>query len=286
MTVCSLEQTKPPHHRSSPLPSYSAVTRERYSHKRWTRYNTYKFTANSAIVPIVASEAPKAVMVFPLALTREGEGYGLSAVLSFQPNQNLFVTHDGRWIGSYIPSRFRSYPFAMLPTETGEQVLCIDEESGLVTDEDIGERFFDADGAVAEATRKIVEFLTIVQRDREKTLLACKALSDSGVVVPWDITVKAAEGERRIEGLFKVDETALNALSVEAFELLRQSGALPIAYCQMLSMQHLAGLGKLAEAHAARRSQDEKLMKTVFSPPETGEFDIDWNSFVSKSEDD
>lgn len=250
------------------------------------RYSTYTFTATSAVAPLVASEMPKAVMAFPIALIREAEAYAPAAVLSFQPNQNLFVTHDGRWIGSYVPSQFRSYPFAMLPTETGERILCFDEESGLLVENESGERFFDADDGVAEATQKVVEFLTAVQRDREKTLVACKALAESGVVTPWEITVKAAEGGLRIEGLFKVDEGALDALSMDAFEMLRKSGALPIAYCQMLSMQHLATLGKLAEAHAARRAQEEKLMQAAFAPPESDELEIDWNVFATKAEDE
>ena len=47
-----------------------------------------------------------------------------------------------------------------------------------------------------------------------------------------------------------MDEAALNALAGEAFLQLRHSGALVLAYTQLLSMQHLKVLGVLAQAHA------------------------------------
>ncbi|MBP7780187.1 MAG: hypothetical protein KA045_01460, partial [Burkholderiaceae bacterium] len=39
-------------------------------------------------------------------------------------------------------------------------------------------------------------------------------------------------------------------LSAEALLEVRNAGGLLIAYCQLLSMQHLSILGQLAEAHA------------------------------------
>ena len=59
-----------------------------------------------------------------------------------------------------------------------------------------------------------------------------------------------AEGEREIGGLYRIDEKRLNELPAEEFEEIRKAGALPLIYSQLLSMQHLPILGKLAEAHA------------------------------------
>ena len=38
-------------------------------------------------------------------------------------------------------------------------------------------------------------------------------------------------------------------MSADALKALQQAGALPMIYCQLLSMQHLPLLGQLAEAH-------------------------------------
>lgn len=56
-------------------------------------------------------------------------------------------------------------------------------------------------------------------------------------------------------GLFRIDEDALNALDTEAFLQLRKMGALPLIYCQLLSIQNLQRLGPLAEAQARLKQE-------------------------------
>ena len=57
-------------------------------------------------------------------------------------------------------------------------------------------------------------------------------------------------------------------LPAEAFEAVRQSGALPVAYCQLLSMQHLQKLGQLAQAYAAQT--------TALPQTASGELDLEF----------
>jgi hypothetical protein len=49
----------------------------------------------------------------------------------------------------------------------------------------------------------------------------------------------------QLEGLFKIDETKLNAMSDEAFVGLRKTKALILAYAQLLSFNQLAQFQKL-----------------------------------------
>lgn len=251
----------------------------------WRRYDTYAFAAANAVVPLVAAEFPKALMAFPLAFVSENEAFTPVAVLALEPQRNLFVAPDGRWLGGYVPSAFRAHPFRLIPSETGELVLCIDEDSGLLADGNAGERFFDEAGEVAEPTKQVVDFLSTVETNRQVTNNACAALVRAGVIKPWDITLKTEAGDRKIGGLHQIDESALNAISAEAFETLRQAGSLPLAYCQMLSMQHLAGLGKLAEAHAVHRREAETILQKSFVEPHQGEIDIDWSIFSSDAKE-
>ena len=62
------------------------------------------------------------------------------------------------------------------------------------------------------------------------------------------------EGTKRVGGLFCIDEAALNTLSDETFVELRQSGALPIIYCQLLSMQRISELAQFAQAKSKAES--------------------------------
>lgn len=72
-------------------------------------------------------------------------------------------------------------------------------------------------------------------------------MAKAGVIRPWQIRLKAEESERTIAGLHRIDEAALNALADDAFLKLRRiSGALPIAYAQMLSTSQLGIFEQLA----------------------------------------
>lgn len=261
------------------MPQYAAVSRDRHAGQHWQRFQTYHFAATSAVAPLVAAELPKAMLAFPLAFIEDGGAFTPVAVLSIEPHNNLFVAPDGRWIGGYVPSIFRGYPFRLIPSDTGEIVLCVDEESGLVADAENGEPFFDADGNIAEPTKRVLDFLSTVENNRQLTAKACLALRDAGVIAPWEITLKSDDGERKVQGLYRIDEPALNGLPADQFEALRQAGALPIAYCQMLSMQHLANLGKLAQAHATHKNKQSQVLKESFVEPNQGDIDIDWSMF-------
>ena len=254
------------------MPNFQAISLERHAHKRWKRYISYNFAAADSVVPLVVSELPKAVMSLPIAFIEKGEQFFPAAVLGLQPGNNLFVAPDWRWIGAYIPAAFRSYPFLLAKTEDGQQVLCIDEDSGLVTDNSSGEAFFDDEGKPAQPIFDILNFLTQVEQNRVITATACTVLQKHNLIQPWPITVKNVDTEQQIAGLFRIDEAALNQLSAEALLEVRNAGSLSIAYCQLLSMQHLPLLGQLTEAQAKASAQALSLHE--FAP--NGELDLEF----------
>lgn len=237
------------------MPNFQAITRERHGQQRWKRYTNYRFAAADSVVPLVAAELPKAVMSLPIAFIEQGEGYVPAAVLGLQPGNNVFVAPDWRWVGHYIPAAFRSYPFRLALTEDGQQVLCIDEDSGLVSEGTVGEFFFADDGQPAQATLDILNFLNQLEQSRAATSGACAVLQKHALIRPWPISLKTETGEQQIAGLFQIDEAALNQLSQEALLEVRNAGALPVAYCQLLSMQHLPVLGQLIEAQTKASAQ-------------------------------
>lgn len=236
------------------MPSLTPISHKRHADKRWLRISSYAFAAKDAVAVLVAAELPKAIMAMPVGFVAQGEGYAPAAVMGLAPGQNLLVAPDGRWLAHYIPAALRGHPFQLANTEDGRQVLCIDEDCGLLTDGPNGEAFFDDEGQPAKAVADLLNFLIQVRANHQATQRICAALQKHGLIQPWAITVKGDAGERRVEGLCRIDETALNALPAEAFLELREAGALTVAYCQLLSMQHLPSLGRLAtaRAHAAQ----------------------------------
>lgn len=232
------------------MPNYQAITRERHASQQWQRSANYAFAATDAVIALVAAEMPQAVMALPMAFIAQAEAFVPVAVLGLQPGDNLFVAPDGRWTGHYIPAAFRSYPFRLAPTEDGQQVLCIDEDSGLVANGPAGERFFNEDGQPAQVTLDILNFLNQIEQSRPATVAACAVLQTHRLIRPWPITVKTDAGEQAIAGLYQIDEAGLGQLAGDALQELARAGALAVVYCQLLSMQHLPLLGTLAQARA------------------------------------
>lgn len=244
------------------MPKLEAITKAEYAGKYWRGSPDYAFAAHEAMAILVAQEATRACLAMPIAFAQSGEHFELVAVQGLHPGSNLYVAADGRWLGSYIPATYRAYPFALAQTKEGKQVLCFDRDSGLLgiqaPDNASAQgltAFFDAEDAPSQRTRQILQFLTQVRSNREPTLKFCAALREHGLIQPWPLKVQTDAGTKEVRGLFRVDEKALRELSADALQTLNQSGALPLAYCQLLSMQHLRDLGRLAQARAQARAE-------------------------------
>ena len=237
------------------MPNYQVISRERHGTKRWLRYTGYAFAMRDAVMPLALAELAKASLSLPIGFIAQGDGFVPAAVMSLQPERNLFVAADGRWIHGYIPAAVRGYPFCLAKASDGREVLCIDEDSGLVIDGPEGEAFFDDEGKPVQALREIMDFLEQIEQSRQIAARACAVLSKHHLIQQWPIIHQTASGERKIDGLFRVDEAALNQLAADALVEVRNAGGLHIAFCQLLSMQHLPTLGELTAAHAKAEAQ-------------------------------
>lgn len=253
------------------MPQHQAISKTTHAAKRWKRYSNYHFAAQDTVVPLVMQELPKACMTLPIAFIQLGKAYAPAAVQGLQAGQNLFVAPDGRWIGPYTPAFYRGYPFALASTPEGQQVLCVDAQSDLISDSE-GEPFFNEQGEPSQSVKDVLNFLQQVHANREATQRVCAALQAEALIQPWPITLKAEQGEKTVQGLYRIDEAKLRSLSAEALHGLQEAGALPVAYCQLLSMQHLQMLGKLAEAHASAKAQSQQALPTTAN----GELDLEF----------
>lgn len=241
------------------------VSLSEFGNKRFKRYTSYSFAAQDAIVPLVVREMPKAMMVMPLAFAKTGDSFVPVAIQGLEMGKNLFVAPDGRWVGRYVPSAYRGYPFLLAQAPEGKQVLCVDESSGLLSDSE-GEPFFDGDKP-SQAVNEVLNFLTQVAANRQATHRICEALQQFNLIQPWSIELHQesqakesdpAAGENRtrhLEGLFRIDEVALNNLDVSALQTVQRAGGLPVIYCQLLSMQHLPSIGALSKLYHEAEQQ-------------------------------
>jgi len=96
---------------------------------------------------------------------------------------------------------------------------------------------------------------------------------------PWQIKVQIPHHESySVDGLFRVDEDVLRGLGADALKELQESGALLLIYCQLLSMQHLSTLQKLAVSREISEKTESSSQKE--SPAHGVSFAVD-NTTIS-----
>ena len=227
------------------------ITPEHHRAKRWLRPSSYAFAAKDSVAPLVASELAQAALALPIGFANQGEDFVPVALVGLTPDQSLFVSADSLWQGHFVPSAYRFHPFALLPASEGREVLCIDEDSGLVTDGPEGEPFFGDDGEPSKVVADIFSALQETSTHRTATRSVCALLKAHELIQPWPITVQTSSGDQQVEGMYCINEEALDALTDAAFLELRASRGLTVAFCQLLSMQHLPALKQMAAARAA-----------------------------------
>ena len=255
------------------------VNKETHFAKTWIRFTNYRFAAGTMVATLGAAEVARSVLAMPLAFTEIGGPVSLVAVLGLRPNQNVFVGPDGRWLGSYIPAVFRGYPFKLAATGENQVSLCVDESSGLVQEGGVGERFFNEDGTPAKAVTDIVEFLQKTQTSQDIANRAARVLQEHQLLEAWPLKVRDGEQEQELHGLLRVNEAALNQADGDVLLQLRNAGALPLAYAQLLSMQNMQIIANLSQAHARHQENQTRAPQAQpFYLKEEQEDSIDWNA--------
>jgi hypothetical protein len=242
-----------------------ALSPQNLAGKFWRRPSGFLFAADRQVIPLVGAELAKASVSMPLGFVQAGDVYVLVAFTSPTPGNNLYIGPDGKWLGNYVPAALRAHPFHLVsPTPGAEAVLCIDESAGVITDSPEGaEPFFDETGKPTQPILDTLNFLAQTEQNRVATQLAVNAVVAAGLMQPWPISVQSGEQQVPVNGLFRVDEAKLNALSGEEFLKLRAASALPLVYAQLLSINQLALLERLATIQRDLALQHQQLSQPL-----------------------
>lgn len=232
----------------------TAITREEHTNKRWLRHPSFAFAARDSVLPLVASEVAVAASSVPVAFIQQGDSYQIVAVLGLAANQNLMVVNDS-WIARYIPAAYRVGPFRLAANEAGEMLLCVEEATGLICDGSEGEPFFNDDGQPTQNIRDMINLLNQLDQSQKVGAHICALLDKLVLIEPWEIIVEGPNSPQQIDGLYRVNEDALNALPIESLMELRQSGALPVVYAHLISTHNIKTLELLYARSVAEQNQ-------------------------------
>lgn len=255
------------------MPTYQALSKKTHAGQRLKGHTNFAFANGDALAPLVQQELATACMELPIAFVQIGETLAPMAIQGFEPGQNMRVAPNGQWLGKYIPALYRGYPFALLPDQNGQLALCFDGDSQLIGEAE-GEAMFDAEGQPSQIIQNVLSFLHQIEQNRQLTQRLCQSLADHKVLQPWPITVQTEDGvEKTIQGLQRVNEAALNQLGSSALQALQRSGALAMAYMQLLSMRHISTIANLSRGQAKyQQEQSEQALVNKTS----GELDLEF----------
>ncbi|MFG6668616.1 SapC family protein [Halomonas sp. HNIBRBA4712] len=240
----------------------------------------YEFALEQPVVPVVVEELPELVATMPTGFIRRNSGtYELIGLQALEGGKNVFVHTNGRWIGGYRPAMYRAYPFKVMnDTQAQRWVLCIDEAApGFRTLAQSGDTsFFDAEKKPTEQMKKTLTFLQNLENARQVTDRLVSHLDEAGLIVPWQIKLASGDQQgRMVEGLYHIHEAALKSLSGDRLAGLAESGALALAYTQLLSEHRLSVLQKLYNLRQKALDADEKVdLEKLF---DNNEDDISFN---------
>jgi hypothetical protein len=222
------------------------IAPETMAGKTWNKIGSYWFAAGDTACELSISEASKASANLPMAFMRNDNGdFTLVAVQGFQPQENVLVSAEGHWHSNYVPANYRFHPFTLAQNDKDQLVLCFNNSHNQLRDDNNGEGFFEDSGELAPLLGNVFKGLVDRWNGLKQAQSIAKQLNELDLIIPWDIQFPINDQGIRVQGFYRIDEEQIAQLSAEQLIKLRDCGGLALAYCQMISMNHLSYLQRL-----------------------------------------
>lgn len=231
-----------------------ALDREKHKRSRIARPGEpFGFARATQFIPAVVDEFPAACRELAVVFVPGPGRPSPVFIVGFSGGQNLLVTGDGEWSGTYVPAFLRRYPFIRGDVEGGDPVICLDQEyEGL--NESSGQAFFEGEEQTPYLQQQVGLVNAYYEASR-RTENFCDLLQQFDLFKSITIDVKSAFGSTAVHGLLAIDEEKLNALPAKEFEKLRKAGVLPAIYAQLISLGSINQLSARLDAARAGATQ-------------------------------
>jgi hypothetical protein len=222
--------------------------------------NPWTFASKQHFVPLLATEFAPAALSYPIIFA--GDEPTPLAVMGLNEGENLYYDNEVLRADVYIPAYMRRYPFITAAEDNGERVVvCIDRDSFLIGEG--AETPFFANGELTQYSKDCIDFCQNFEADRTRTLQMVKRLKELDLFEPREVNFQpppAKPGEtppppQRIAAFTAVSEAKLNALPVDTYIELRNSGYVQAIYAHLMSLQNWDRL----IAVSLRRRHEENL---------------------------
>jgi len=233
----------------------SAVAHRNLRFKQGTLF----FVQDQAVLPVSIAEAPRAALDLPLGFVRGVTGIGMVAICSLEAGVNNLLSHQGLWLGGYVPAAMASHPFAFVSgQEPGQIVVGVYLASNWLSREE-GELLFDEKGQPGPVLSGKIKTLQLLAPNLGRDAPVLAVLDEFGLLKPWEGLLD--------NSLLRVDQDVLNSLGGAEMARLRDSHALAMVYAHFLSMlridtvREITGRRKeMLKAQAAARPSPDMIL--------------------------
>ena len=134
----------------------------------------YLHTQNDAIAPVVMAEISRLIVTNPIIFLDQDQ-LGLFSLQGLVPGRNLMIDKSGKWLGNYVPARYRSLPF-ILATDTGgkigdDKLLCFISDLNCVAKEfkENSTKIFNDKAELSEDMSRVMKFLQSIDQNEQLT---------------------------------------------------------------------------------------------------------------------
>jgi len=214
--------------------------------------NDYHHAKDQQVVPLIVHEFARASAEMPIVFVKNADTGEFQAValLGLSPNENLFYSSE-KWLSDYLPALISHHPFALMPTQNDENQLqmVIKEDSNFVSTTE-GEALFDEAGNETKYLESRKNSLGQYFDNSHVTQAFTKQLSDNSLLSQQNLSLELNGEKIALNGVYLVDEKALNTLPDEDFIALRKKGYLAPIYNHLGSLHQLSRLAKLKAANS------------------------------------
>jgi hypothetical protein len=231
------------------------VNKDRHSKKRIKDTTSFDFASKFHIAYVTMQEFARAASIFPIVFLedKEKDEFRPVALLGLNAGENLFVDAKGAWQASYVPAIIRRYPFALAPAgQDGQYVVCIDEESALVSETE-GNALFDDKGEPTQVIENVKSYLAELQQMDTLTGEFARFLAEHNMFTPLNMRVRDNDKVKNISGCYVINEERLNNLSDERFLDIKNKRYLPAIYAHLISLAQTERLVKLQDERVAAK---------------------------------
>jgi len=212
----------------------------------------FEFARKVNSVPLMALEIPAAAREYSIVFAPAGDSVMPVVVLGVEGHDNLYVSGDGGWDGTYVPAFVRRFPFVFSRSDDESTfTLCVDESWTGCNEDGQGERLFNDDGERTQYLQNVLNFLEEYQAQFQRTQAFCNRLRELDLLEEMKAEFALAGGEQRtLTGFQAINRDRLKALPPETLGELTRSDELELIYIHLQSMNNFtAMLNKVREAH-------------------------------------